>query len=70
MEEQKGRIEYKKKVPAEGFSLLLPDLKLVYTAQIPWGTLYTKLFKDYIVIKFAQADAQIVFFMFIVHNNK
>ena len=57
MEEQKGRMKYKKKVLAEGFFLLLTDLKLVYTAQIPWGILYAKLFKDCMVIEFAQADA-------------
>lgn len=53
MEEQKGRKKRKKKVPAEGFSPLLTDLKLVHTAQIPWGTLYAKLSKDRTVMEFA-----------------
>jgi len=53
VEEQKGRTKHKKKVPAEGFSPLLTDLKLVHTAQIPWGTLYAKLSKNRTVMEFA-----------------
>ena len=70
MEEQKGRKKRKKKVPAEGFSPLLTDLKLVHTAQIPWGILYAELSKDRTVMEFAWADAQIVLFMSTVHDGK
>ena len=53
MEEQKGKKKHKKKVLAKGFSPLLTDFKLVHTAQIPWGTLYAKLSKNYMVMEFA-----------------
>ena len=70
VKEQKGRKKCKKKVPAEGFSPLLTNLKLVHTAQILWGTLYAKLSKDRTVIEFAQADTQIILFMSTVHDGK
>ena len=70
MEEQKGRKKHKKKVLAKGFSPLLTDFKLVHTAQILWGILYAKLSKNYTVMEFTQADAQIILFISTVHNNK
>ena len=70
IEEQKGRKKRKKKVPVEGFSPLLTDLKLVHTAQIPWGTLYAKLSKDRTVMEFAWADTQIILFISTVHDSK
>ena len=70
MEEQKGKKKHKKKVPAEGFSPLLTNLKLVHTAQIPWGTLYTELSKGHTVMEFAWADTQIVLFMSTVYDGE
>lgn len=67
---QKGKTKRKKKVPAEVFSPLLTDLKLVHTAQIPWGTLYGELSKSHTVMEFAWADAQVVLFMSTVHDGR
>jgi hypothetical protein len=55
--EKKGKTIRKKKVPVERFLPSLTDLKLVYTAQIPWGTLYRELLEGYMVMEFAWADA-------------
>lgn len=70
VEEKEGKKTRKKKVSAEKFSLLLTDLKLVHTAQIPWGTLYGELSKGRTVMEFAWADAQVVLFMSTVHDGQ
>ena len=57
-------------MPAEVFSPLLTDLKLVHTAQIPRGTLYGELLKDHTVMEFAWVDAQVVLFMSIVYDGR
>ena len=68
-ENTQGKTSRKKKVAAESFSPLLTDLKLVHTAQIPWGTLYAELSKGSTVMEFAWADAQVVLFMSTVHDG-
>jgi hypothetical protein len=45
-ENTQGRTTGKRKVPAERFSTLLTDLKLVHDTQIPWGQLYAELSKS------------------------
>ena len=66
----KDSIGQKKKERPEQIDGQLSKLKLVHSAQIPWGEVYGSTSKDHQVMEFAWKDANVVLFMSTVHDGK